>query len=79
MKRRDVKAREEAEARLGRRVREDVRRLERELAELHGEYETAAGRLVRGRGEEEPVIEIEAEIDEVERNLKRARATLASF
>lgn len=79
MKSRDVKAREHAEAALGRRMREDVRRLERELAELHGEYETAAGSLVRGRGEEAPVIEIEAEIEEVERKLRRARAALASF
>lgn len=79
MKPRDVVAREEAEAALGRRVREEVRQLEHELADLHGEYETAAGRMVRGSGEETPVIEIETEIEEVERKLRRARAALASF
>jgi len=79
MKPRDVEAREEAEAALGRRVREDVRRQELELADLRSEYETVAGRLVRGHGDEAPVIEIEREIEEVERKLKRARAALASF
>ena len=76
---RALREREEAEVAAGRRVREEVRRLESELADLKSEYETTAGRLVRGRGEEAPVIEIETEIEEVERKLKRARAALASF
>jgi predicted nucleic acid-binding Zn-ribbon protein len=55
-------------------ARGDVRKLEAEQERLSDELGLRASRLYSGEGTEEEVREIEAELDEVERDLRRARA-----
>jgi hypothetical protein len=58
-------------------ARSDVRRLEAEAERLTDELGLRASRLYSGEGTENSVFEIEAELDQVERDLRRARAARA--
>jgi hypothetical protein len=58
-------------------LRGDVRRLEAEGERLTDELGLRASRLYSGEGSEESVREVEAELDAVERDLRRARAARA--